>query len=150
MGQGRAAPAAGRRRLPARKELEPILSPLRRLLGRRLHILPVPAAARNRSSEERRAHRAGRYRAYFRDARPQTLSYQRLAVFPRRAFIPGQLLALEDGNGFALALGVVERVDTAGQQLTLYTPWDGQGTPAALRLGDLRLDLATFHDEPLF
>lgn len=130
-------------------ELEPILAPLRPLLGSRLHILPVVQAARHRSPEERRRHRAESYRSYFQDARSLALSFRHLAVFPGPEFIHGQLLALEDRLGFTLALAILERANRRDYTVQLLTPWWGDGKIAALQLGKLRLDLQTFHDEPI-
>jgi polynucleotide 5'-hydroxyl-kinase GRC3/NOL9 len=127
-----------------REELEPILGPLRRLPDLSVHTLPVAAAVRERSREDRIAHRAARYWGYFKGARRVSLTYGDLAVFPRIAFSHGRLVALEDREGFALALGVVDRAREG--RVWLYTPWQGDEEICALRLGDLRLDLNTFKD----
>ncbi len=140
--------------LQRQRELAPILGPLRNLLGKRLHILPVVPIARERTAEERRAHRAACYRAYFQQARRVGLAYGRLAIFPMRVsayqdFTHGQLLALEDREGFALGLGILDEVHLQQRTIWLHTPWWGEGKIAALRLGKLRLNLETFEDEPI-
>jgi polynucleotide 5'-hydroxyl-kinase GRC3/NOL9 len=129
------------------RELEPILAPLARLPDVRLLVLPLPELTRERSEQERRAYRAEQYRAYFAGARTISLPYRSLAVFPARAFRPGRLLALEDEAGFALALAVVMESDR--EIVQLYTPWSGTDNVIGLRLGNLRLDLATSQDRQL-
>jgi polynucleotide 5'-hydroxyl-kinase GRC3/NOL9 len=129
------------------QELELILAPLRCLPGVRLFEFPVSEATRMRAREERRAYRAACYRQYFQDAAQIPLPYDRLAVFPERLFTPGRLVALENRDGFAMALALLERAD--GTIVWLRTPWSGEGRVAALHLGDLRIDLQTFQDAPL-
>jgi polynucleotide 5'-hydroxyl-kinase GRC3/NOL9 len=131
------------------RELEPIIAPLRRLWADRLHELPVHDFVRSRSASERQAQRALRFQTYFEGAATIELSYRHLAVFPDRVFVPGQLVALEDQAGWAVALGLVQEVDLDRQVLTLTTPWWGQGKIAALRLGRLRVGARTYHDEKI-
>jgi len=89
-------------------ELEPLLQPLRRVSGLRLHELrPSPAVA-PRDPAVRRAHRADRFAAHFAGARPVLLRWDRLAVWPAPDFIFRQLVALEDSDGFVLGLGIVQ------------------------------------------
>ncbi len=128
-------------------ELEPILTPLRPLLGPGLHTLPVVRAVRQRTAAERQQYRAESYRNYFRHARPVALSYRHLAVFPGPEFVAGQLLALEDPAGFTLALAIYEGINFREDTVRLLTPWPGDGKIAALRLGKLRLNLKTYADE---
>ena len=129
-----------------RGDLEPLLVPLRRLSGVRLHEMSVDDVVRRRSADERRAYRAARYREYFRDARRIPLPYTDLAVFPEAQFVPGRLVGLEGRDGFTLALGLVERANE--QVVWLRTPWTGRRKVGALRLGDLRLDETTFQEAP--
>ncbi|HQE93167.1 MAG TPA: polynucleotide 5'-hydroxyl-kinase [Anaerolineae bacterium] len=125
-------------------ELEPLLSPLRHLPGVNLVELPVSDAVRPRTTEARRAYRAACYQACFASARRVPVIYRQLAVFPDRDFVPGRLAALEGADGFALALALVESAND--NAVWLRTPWSGQGRIAALRLGNLRLDMETFQD----
>jgi polynucleotide 5'-hydroxyl-kinase GRC3/NOL9 len=129
------------------QELEPVLSPLRHLPGVNLVELPVCDAVRPRVTEARRAYRAACYRAYFESAQRVPVVYRQLAVFPDQDFVPGRLAALEGQDGFALALALVESANDAA--VWLRTPWPGQGRIAALRLGNLRLDMETFQDARL-
>ncbi len=133
--------------LAREQELEPLLSPLRHLPDVNMVELPVCDAVRPRTTEARRAYRAACYRAYFASAQRLPLAYRQLAVFPDREFIPGRLAALEGRDGFVLALALVESANDVA--VWLRTPWSGQGQVAALRLGHLRIDLATFQDARL-
>ena len=135
--------------LQKEKEMEPILAPLRRLMGDRLTVLPPASSVDTRSAEERQAYRAQRYQEYFQDAQQIILSYRRLAVFPQRTFITGQLLALNDESGFVLALGVIESTEPEDQAITIRTPWWGDGKVTSLYLGSLKLNLDSFLDEPI-
>lgn len=128
------------------RELEDILMPLR--LSRRARIIDLPAspAVLWRNPATRRANRAQRFAAHFRTAEPIELDWSRLGVFPRPQFLPNQLVALEDSAGFALALGVVVGQDRPARTVSLLTPLSPNRLPdiAALRLGDLTLDPATW------
>lgn len=133
-------------------ELEPILKPLRPLFGNRLKVLQVDPSARDRSSEERKTRRQDAYREYFRDAQQIDLALGNIALFTQRSpaelvISRKQLVALEDGSGFALALGIVLRHDTGQQALRLLTPWWGRGKIKAVRIGGLRLNPASFEEE---
>ena len=133
--------------LAREQELEPLLSPLRHLPDVNMVELPVCDAVRPRTTEARRAYRAACYRAHFASAQRLPLAYRQLAVFPDREFIPGRLAALEGRDGFVLALALVESANDVA--VWLRTPWSGQGQVAALRLGHLCIDLATFQDARL-
>ena len=130
--------------LQRRDELEYLLLPLR--LSRRTRVIDLPAsrAARRRPPPTRQEHRAAQFRRYFTGARPLEVAWPRLAVFPRPAFTPHRLVALEDKEGLALALGIV----TAGDSNTvvLHTPLASLDGVNAVRLGDLTLDPRTFQE----
>jgi polynucleotide 5'-kinase involved in rRNA processing len=72
-----------------------------------------------------------------------------LAVFPAPNFSFNQLVALEDAEGFALAVGFVELADLHARRVTLRTPLASLDGVQALRLGDVTLDPKTFRDQPL-
>jgi hypothetical protein len=97
----------------------------------------------------RREHRAARFRRYFDGARELEIVWRRLAVFPAPTFTPRRLVALEDSAGFVLALGVVTASDVAHSLVRLHTPLPALNAVDAIRLGDLALDLHTFHDTRL-
>lgn len=127
-----------------RDELEYLLLPLR--LSRRTRVIDLPAsrAAHRRPPPTRQEHRAAQFRRYFADASPLEMAWPRLAVFPRPAFAPHRLVALEDKEGFALALGIVTASDS--NTLVLLTPLASLDGVSAVRLGDLALDPRTFQE----
>ncbi len=132
-------------------ELEPLLAPLRRRRRPRLVELRPSAAAKARTVEQRRAHRAGRFAAYFQAARALTISWDRLAVWPAPDFAYHQLIALEDGRGFVLGLGIVLDADLQARRVTIFTPLAscGQEAVQALRLGDIVVEPRTGQDQRL-
>lgn len=129
-----------------RDELEYLLVPLRRSQRTRVIDLPAAPAANRREVAERRAHRAAAFRCYFEGAHALEVVWQRLAVFPYPAFTPYRLVALEDKDGFALALGLVLASDPTRGTITLHTPLDSLDGVDAIHLGDLALDPNTFCD----
>jgi polynucleotide 5'-kinase involved in rRNA processing len=127
-------------------ELEHLLLPLRRSGRTRVIDLPTPEAARRRYPPERREHRTAQFRRYFSEARRLEVAWDRLAVFPAPAFAQHQLVALEDREGLALALGIVLAADPARRTITLHTPLPSLAGVNALSLGDLALDPGTFNE----
>jgi polynucleotide 5'-hydroxyl-kinase GRC3/NOL9 len=140
-------------------ELEPVLEPLRRFRGLRLYELHPSPAIEPRDPAFRRAHRADRFAAHFAGARPVLLRWDRLAVWPRSGaaargapapdFTYRQLVALEDGDGFVLGLGIVQGAEAQKREVTLLTPLASPDGVAALRLGDLTIDARTYQDQPM-
>lgn len=138
-------------------ELEPLLVPLRRCGWLRLYELRPSPAVEPRDPAARRARRAERFAAYFAGARPVVLRWDRLVVWPRPGeaargrgtpdFIFRQLVALEDGDGFALGLGIVQSADARTREVRLLTPLTSAYGIEALRLGDLTIDARTWEDQ---
>jgi polynucleotide 5'-kinase involved in rRNA processing len=127
-----------------RDELEYLLLPLR--LSRRTRVIDLPAsrAVRRRGTSVRQEHRAAQFQRYFAGAQSLEVEWQRLAVFPKPAFTPHRLVALEDKEGFALALGIVAASDS--NTVLLHTPLASLDGVNAVRLGDLALDPCTFQE----
>ncbi len=127
-------------------ELEYLLLPLRR--SRRVRVIDLPAAqaAIRREVPERREHRAAAFRRYFEGADTLEIAWQRLAVWPYPAFTPYRLVALEDRDGFVLALGIVLAHDPTQGIVTLRTPLGSPEGVDTIHLGDLALDPYTFCD----
>jgi len=128
-------------------ELEPLLEPLRRFRGLRLHELRPSPAVEPRDPAVRRAHRADRFAAHFAGARPVQLRWDRLAVWPAPDFTYRQLVALEDGDGFVLGLGIVQGAEARAREVTLLTPLASPDGVATLRLGDLTIGARTYQDQ---
>jgi polynucleotide 5'-hydroxyl-kinase GRC3/NOL9 len=125
-------------------ELEHLLLPLRRSRRTRVIDLPVAWAARRREVPERQEHRAAAFGRYFESAHTLEIAWQRLAVFPHPAFTLHRLAALEDEDGFTLALGLIVANDPARGVIGLRTPLASLERVDAIRLGDLTLDPYTF------
>jgi polynucleotide 5'-hydroxyl-kinase GRC3/NOL9 len=128
-------------------ELEPLLGPLRRFRWLRLHEMHPSPAVEPRDPAIRRAHRADRFAAHFAGARPVVLRWDRLVVWPAPDFTYRQLVALEDGDGFVLGLGIVQGAEARAREVTLLTPLASPDGVAALRLGDLTVDVRTYQDQ---
>jgi polynucleotide 5'-hydroxyl-kinase GRC3/NOL9 len=124
-------------------ELEAILAPLRRLPRPRVIELPVCQAARRRDVQERQVHRAEAFRRYFDGAGVVRLSLRGRAVFGGRAFAPRRLLALQDADGFALALGVIVAYNQARDELDARAPLNDLRAVASVQLGAIGVDAAT-------
>ena len=130
-------------------ELEHLLVPLRRSHRTRVIDLPASRAVRRREVPVRQEHRAARFRRYFEGSHTLEVVWHRLAVFPAPVFTPHHLVALEDSEGFVLALGIVTVSDLARSVVRLYTPLPSLTGVDAIRLGDLTLDPHTFRESRL-
>ncbi len=130
------------------RELEPILAPLQHSRVRVVNLRPSPAI-QPRDVLTRQAHRASKFARYFSAARPVTLDWSRLAIWPAPQFVFNQLVALEDADGFTLGLGIVTLSDPAARQVKLRTPLASSEGVRALRLGDVMVDPKTFRDQTL-
>jgi polynucleotide 5'-hydroxyl-kinase GRC3/NOL9 len=131
------------------RELETLLTPLRRSQRTRLVVLRPSPAVRPRSRAARQAHRAAQFAGYFESARPITLNWSTIAVLPYPRFSLHRLAALEDCGGFTLALGIVQDIDRPARQVILLAPPFSAEDVDTLRLGDLSLDAETYRDQQL-
>lgn len=124
-------------------ELEGILAPLRCLPRPRVIELPVCQAVRRRETAERQAHRAEAFRRYFDGAGVVRLSLRGRAVFGGQALAPRRLLALQDADGLALALGVIVAHNQARDELDVRAPLKDLRAVASVQLGAIGVDVAT-------
>jgi polynucleotide 5'-kinase involved in rRNA processing len=124
-------------------ELEPILKPLRQLPHPRVVELPITSTVRRRDTQTRQAHRADAFRRYFAGAGVTHLSLEGRAVFGGHTFAPQRLVALQDGAGFALALGVVVDFQAGNGTLHIRTPLANTDAVASVRLGAVGVDVKT-------
>jgi len=124
-------------------ELEPILAPLRRLPRPRVVELPVSDAVHQRDVGTRQVHRADAFRRYFERAGIMRLPLRGRAVFNGSVFAPRRLLALQDADGFTLALGVIVTYDEARDELDVRTPLTKPERVASIQLGAVGIDVAT-------
>jgi polynucleotide 5'-hydroxyl-kinase GRC3/NOL9 len=128
------------------EEMEPLLTPLRR--SHRTSILEIPSSpsAQRIGAPNRRAHRAAQYSRYFSKMNRLQVKWDGMAVFPAPAFQPDRLVAMEDVDGFAIGLGVVEQVDPESSEVTILTPLDSMKHVNALRMGNVAVDVQSFQD----
>lgn len=109
---------------------------------RRVERLAPAAGARDRSREERRRHREGRFAAHLAGAVTRLFSPRRV-LGPDWSFAgagrlaPGTVLGLLDGDGLCLGLGVLEAVHE--DRLAVRTPV-AEVPVVRLVAGDFRLD----------
>jgi polynucleotide 5'-hydroxyl-kinase GRC3/NOL9 len=130
-------------------ELAPLLVPLRQ--SRRFCVidLPVPEAARKRSTKVRRENRAARYAVHFEEAELRDLYWPDVSVRPNLNFREDQIVGLVDRDGYTRALGRIDAVDRAEYTLRLQTPCPSFDTVDTVCCGDVRLDPQSFADAPL-
>ena len=126
-------------------ELHPIIEPWRHCSDVTLIELPVSDQVRRRSREARRAYRTRCYRRYFAHARRIPLHFADVALYAPGPWARQQLIALEDADGYLLALAVIDAISEAVVWLT--TPLSSSDEVAAIRMGDIKLDPTTFEDE---
>jgi polynucleotide 5'-hydroxyl-kinase GRC3/NOL9 len=133
-----------------KEELESLLRPLRSSSRTQVVEMRPSPAAQWRDPPARRAYRAERFARYFADARPTTVDWGQIAVFPAPAFSLNRLVALEDREGFALGLGIVVQFERKSRQVTFLTPLEPLNNIDAIHVGDVEVDPQTFEDRAIF
>jgi polynucleotide 5'-hydroxyl-kinase GRC3/NOL9 len=126
-------------------ELTPIIEPWRYCEDVELVTLPASEYVRQRSREARRAYRTSCYRRHFAKARRIPLHFASVALYASGPWARHQLIALEDAEGYVLALAQIDQISEAVVWIT--TPWSGSGEVAAIRMGDISLDPETFSEQ---
>jgi polynucleotide 5'-hydroxyl-kinase GRC3/NOL9 len=128
-------------------ELEPLLTYLRHSGATEVVTLAPAPAAISRSPAVRQEHRARMFSAYFKNAPVQWLDWRRYGIFPAPRFSLNRLMALEDEEGFALALGIILEIDRSRRRIALLAPRIDLEKLRVLHLGDVILDRSTWRDE---
>lgn len=121
-------------------ELEHILWPRRRDERVRVIEMPVSKYATPRAREERIEYRRQRWQSYFASARLFKAPLRGLAIFNIENMAPGRLLAFQDAQGFALALGVVREYERETRTLSVFSPLLNMEGVRSLRFSALNLD----------
>jgi polynucleotide 5'-hydroxyl-kinase GRC3/NOL9 len=124
-------------------ELEHILWPWRWDKRVRVYDLPVSEHVIEKTRTERITHREERFRSYFQKAHTLRVPFRDVVVFGIEMMAGGRLLAFQDGEGFAMALGVARAYDRKGQELTASTPLSNLEGVSSIRFGSLKLDPTT-------
>jgi polynucleotide 5'-hydroxyl-kinase GRC3/NOL9 len=130
-------------------ELEHLLVPLR--CGHRTRVIDrsVPRAVQRRDVTTRQKYRAEQFRRTFETAGSLEVNWLSLAVIPFPSFSQHRLVALEDEDGFALALGIVTGFERSRHMVEMRTPLASLEQVDALRIGDLAVDPQTYRDRRL-
>lgn len=124
-------------------ELEHILWPWRWDKRVRVYDLPVSEHVIEKTRTERITHREKRFLSYFQKAHALTVAFREVVVFGIEMMAGGRLLAFQDDQGFAMALGVARAYDRNGQELAVSTPLPSPEGVSSIRFGSLKLDPAT-------
>lgn len=122
------------------RELEPILAACARRRDMLVCRLPIAAAARERSTEERRANRQEKYRQYFAQATRRRFSLDAVAVWGRlpdftRHNLEGLLVGLNDGQGLCLGVGRLQ--NGSRSEVEVWTPLERVTEVQLLRFGSI-------------
>lgn len=128
--------------LQRRRELEPILWPLRRDDRVQSIEIPVSPHVLVRSREARIARRRERLARYLTGAWSRTVALQQTAVYDLERLAVGAFLGFQDAAGYCLGLGVVEQIGHPQATVAVRTPLTDLKGVASLRFGALRWDLA--------
>jgi polynucleotide 5'-hydroxyl-kinase GRC3/NOL9 len=126
--------------LQRRRELEPILWPLRRDGWVRSVELPVSPYVVQRTREARISRRRQRLDRYFEGAQLQRLVLRQTAIYDLEQLAVGALLAFQDADGFVLGLGIVEDADQLGGTVAVRTPLASLEHVGSVRLGAVRCE----------
>jgi polynucleotide 5'-hydroxyl-kinase GRC3/NOL9 len=124
-------------------ELEHILWPWRWDKRVRVHDLPVSEHVIEKTRTQRITHREERFRSYFQKAHTLRVPFREVVVFGIEMMAGGRLLAFQDDQGFAVALGVARAYDRKAQELTASTPLSDLEGISSIRFGSLKLDPTT-------
>jgi polynucleotide 5'-hydroxyl-kinase GRC3/NOL9 len=129
------------------RELERLLANFARHPGVTIRRFPVSPAVVTRTAIGRRRYREERFRTYFADARPQTVSLRGLALQGRvpdlrnPCGIRGRLVSFNDPENFSLALGIVRELHPGERVIDVLAPPFNDAAVASIRFGSLSLDL---------
>ncbi|HUT31740.1 MAG TPA: Clp1/GlmU family protein [Sedimentisphaerales bacterium] len=126
-------------------ELGPVLSGLNPS-ELRLDVIECPPDMPVKSPEHRRDYRLERFRRYFRGSGLYDIDLATVAVQPRRQFNPSSvihhLVALSDGRGRDLAVGLITDWRPDGKNATIMTPQLNVESVRCLVVGDVFVDVA--------
>jgi len=124
-------------------ELEHILWPWRWDKRVRVYDLPVSEYVNEKPRTKRITNREEKFRRYFQMAHTLTVPFRQVVVFGIEMMAGGRLLAFQDAEGFAVALGIARAYDRKGQELIVTTPLPSLEGVSSIRFGSLKLDPTT-------
>jgi polynucleotide 5'-kinase involved in rRNA processing len=126
-------------------ELNPVLSGLNPSeVG--LELIDCPADMPTKSPEQRRNYCLECFRRYFQGSGLYEIDLAAVAVQPRRAYNPRsvihRLVALRDGRGVDLAVGLIADWQFDGSRATIMVPQVNVESVRCLVIGDVFIDVA--------
>jgi len=124
-------------------ELEHILWPWRWDKRVRVYDLPVSRYVTEKTRARRIANREGKFLRYFQKAQTLRVPFREVVVFGIEMMAGGRLLAFQDGEGFAVALGVAKAYNRERRELVVTTPLPNLKGVSSIRFGSLKLDPTT-------
>jgi len=111
-----------------------------------LHLVDCPADMPTKSHEHRRQYRLTCFSRYFRNSRLYDIDLETVAVQPRRRFNPHsvihRIVALRDGRGGDLAVGLITDWRPDGNRATVMAPQLHIESVRCLVIGDVFIDAA--------
>jgi polynucleotide 5'-hydroxyl-kinase GRC3/NOL9 len=128
------------------RELEHVLTPLRRSGRTRLVELSPASAVKPRDFATRRAHRLASFQQYFTDSEMVEINWAKFAVIPSPVFHPGRLISLDNVKGFCIGLGIVTDVNPSEKVVSVITPVRSIDKLDTIRLGNVYLDPDTYEE----
>ncbi len=124
-------------------ELEHILWSWRWDKRVRVYDLPVSEYVVEKARARRITNREEKFLRYFQTAHTLTVPFRQVVVFGIEMMAGGRLLAFQDDQGFAMALGVANAYERRGQELVATTPLSSLEGVSNVRFGSLKLDPTT-------
>lgn len=124
-------------------ELEHILWSWRWDKRVRVYDLPVSEYVVEKARARRITNREEKFLRYFQTAHTLTVPFRQVVVFGIEMMAGGRLLAFQDDQGFAMALGVANAYERRGQELVVTTPLPSLEGVSNIRFGSLKLDPTT-------
>jgi polynucleotide 5'-kinase involved in rRNA processing len=108
--------------------------------------LTASSAVSNRTAGERRRYREQRFRSYFDKARSLELDYSRFGLYGNLPLVhypetwKNLLVALCDGEGFIIALAILEDIDLESKRMLVHTATSDTEDIRAVQFGFLHID----------
>ncbi|MCK4418133.1 MAG: hypothetical protein KAV99_08190 [Candidatus Latescibacteria bacterium] len=130
--------------LHRQEELEHLLSPHQRgEIG--IRRLPVPAAIKRKSEDQRRSLREKRFQQYFQEAKLRQFSLQAIrclldwSSLESNERCQGLLVGLNNADSDTLALGIIEQFSFQAGAVSVLTPLASPAEVKEIQLGSIRI-----------
>jgi len=127
-------------------ELAPLLQPIQRSDRSEVVVLRPAGAVKSRDTDQRQRHRTHQFKEYFCNAVPIWVKWSEYGIYPASRFALQRLVAMEDKEGFTVALGIILEVNRSSRMISLFVPPVDLSLVKVLHLGDVLVDPGTFQD----